>query len=514
MPKAYSYIRFSSAKQEEGDSLRRQEKLANDYAREHQLDLDTSSYRDLGISAFKGKNAAEGKLKLFLDAVNEGLIVKGSFLLVESLDRLSRTEVQDALAQLLNIINQDITVVTLLDRHVYSRKTVRDDRGISLIISISHMARAHDESATKSARVKEAWNAKRERGDILTAMAPAWLRLNADRKGWLQVPEKVQVVRQIFDLASQGHGSPSIARRLNAEGVATMARASDWSFGTVAAILKNEAVIGRYTSKKTDAEPIDGYFPEIISPTTFRLVQEGIRNRRWIGGRNTENITNLFAGLCFCYKCSSPMRVVGSNGRHIYLKCLSAYSNSGCTEGRFPYLATEKAVLSKMSDDLSRIMARRIAAENPLPALELKREDIRDRISKLTAALEIAPDVNELAKRLAELGRDLTEVESEIDTTVLPSDYTLDRKYVEELYQFFRNELGEMPLEVRRRVQNFLRRVIEDIHFWCDAENDRPTVAIKFKDEYSTDNLYVEIGPWREKVGGSRLKKPQPAPSP
>ncbi len=514
MPKAYSYIRFSSAKQELGDSLRRQEKLARDYACEHALDLDTSSYRDLGISAFKGKNASEGKLKLFLDAVDAGLIDKGSFLLVESLDRLSRTEVQEALEQLLSIIKRDITVVTLLDRQVYSRKTIQSDRGISLIISISHMARAHDESATKSVRVKEAWKAKRERGGILTGMAPAWLRLNADRKGWLKVPEKVQVVRHIFDLASQGLGSPSIARQLNAEGVATMARASNWTFGTVAAILKNEAVIGRYSPKKADAEPINGYFPEIISPTTFRLVQEGMRNRRWLGGRNTANITNLFAGLCFCYKCSSPMRVVGSNGRHIYLKCLSAYSNSGCSEGRFPYLATEKAVLSKMADDLSYIMARRTSAENPLPALEMKRDDLKGRISKLTDALEVAPDVNEFAKRIADLGRDLTSVESAISAVVLPSDYTRDRQDLGELYQFFRNEIGEMPLEVRRRVQNFLRQIIQDIQFWCDAENDRPTVAVNFKDEYSTDTLYVDIAPWREKVGGSRLNKPQPAPSP
>ena len=97
---------------------------------------------------------------------------------------------------------------------------------------------------------------------------------------------------------------------------------------------------------------------------------------------------------------------------------------------------------------------------------------------------------------------------------VLPSDYTRDRQDLGELYQFFRNEIGEMPLEVRRRVQNFLRRIIQDIQFWCDTENDRPTVAINFKDEYSTDTLYVDIAPWREKVGGSRLKKPQLDPSP
>jgi hypothetical protein len=39
-PGAYSYIRFSTPEQEKGDSLRRQEKDAEDYAKKHGLTLD------------------------------------------------------------------------------------------------------------------------------------------------------------------------------------------------------------------------------------------------------------------------------------------------------------------------------------------------------------------------------------------------------------------------------------------------------------------------------------------
>lgn len=504
MIKAYSYIRFSSAKQGEGDSLRRQEKYAAEYAHEHGLDLDTSSYRDLGVSAYKGRNASEGNLKLFLDAVDNGLIEKGSYLLVESLDRISRTEVQDALELLLFIIKRGITVVTLIDKQVYSSKSIKNDRGISLIISISIMARAHDESATKAARVKAAWNSKRKNGEIMTAMAPAWLSLSADRKNWIVLPDKVKTVQRIFDLSLAGHGAPSIARLLNADQVSTMKSAEHWTFGTVNAILKNEAVIGRFTSKKVIAESIDDYFPEIIPASTYRLVQEGMKNRRWIGGRNSENVTNLFAGYCFCHMCGSPLRIVGSSGRHTYLKCLNAYSNNGCVEGRFPYLAAEKAILFKMSDDLSYVMARRIDAENPLPTLQLKRDDLRNRITKITEALEIATDVPELATRLNKLGQDLVQVDIQIKTVTLPTDYARDREDLDELYRHFRGECGEMSIDIRRRVQDFLRRIIHDIQFWCDAANDRPSVAINFKAEYTTETLYVDVRPWREKVGGNR----------
>ena len=46
-------------------SLRRQVAQAEAYAERHGLSLDHTSYHDLGISAFKGRNASEGKLGTF-----------------------------------------------------------------------------------------------------------------------------------------------------------------------------------------------------------------------------------------------------------------------------------------------------------------------------------------------------------------------------------------------------------------------------------------------------------------
>jgi DNA invertase Pin-like site-specific DNA recombinase len=82
MTKAFSYARFSSKAQAEGDSLRRQLKAAYDYAEVHGLELDTS-LRDLGVSAFDGANRIRGALKSFKDRIERGEIEKGSFLLVD-----------------------------------------------------------------------------------------------------------------------------------------------------------------------------------------------------------------------------------------------------------------------------------------------------------------------------------------------------------------------------------------------------------------------------------------------
>ena len=81
--KAFSYIRFSTAEQAKGDSFRRQTELAERYAATHNLQLDRElTFRDLGISAFTGENAATGALAAFLEAVHKGIVPKGSVLLV------------------------------------------------------------------------------------------------------------------------------------------------------------------------------------------------------------------------------------------------------------------------------------------------------------------------------------------------------------------------------------------------------------------------------------------------
>ena len=84
-PKAYSYIRMSTDLQLKGDSLRRQGEASRQYAERHGLLLvEDIDLQDIGVSAFKGKNIASGAFGRFLEAVREGKIEKGSYLLVES----------------------------------------------------------------------------------------------------------------------------------------------------------------------------------------------------------------------------------------------------------------------------------------------------------------------------------------------------------------------------------------------------------------------------------------------
>lgn len=223
MKVAYSYIRFSSPEQARGDSLRRQLQATLAWCEEHHLELDgTLSLRDLGVSAFRGKNVHEGALRGFLEAIDTGRVRSGSVLIVESLDRISREEILDALEVFLSILRKGIEIVTLLDRRQYTRASVNASP-TDLIASIVVLMRAHEESRTKSKRVAAAWAEKRKTAMArpLTAKCPTWMRLDRKANKIVLIPQRVVVLRRIISEAMDGMGQYVIAGRLNREMVPT-----------------------------------------------------------------------------------------------------------------------------------------------------------------------------------------------------------------------------------------------------------------------------------------------------
>src|SRR6266581_6112762 len=105
-PRAYSYVRMSTKVQSKGASKARQLEDSARYAAEHGLELvrEEEAYEDIGVSAFKGQNVQSGALGRFLKAVRERKINPGSYLLVESLDRLSRQSPFDAANMMREIV--------------------------------------------------------------------------------------------------------------------------------------------------------------------------------------------------------------------------------------------------------------------------------------------------------------------------------------------------------------------------------------------------------------------------
>ncbi len=205
--RAFSYIRFSSKKQHKGESLRRQSEFAFEMPREIDLGLDESlTLNDLGVSAFQGANAKVGALGECLEALRIGRIPKGSILIIEIIDRLGRDKVGEALQLFIPILNTGVWIVTREPRRTYTQNSINDIA--ALLEPLIYMSRAHEESATKSFRLRDAWAKKKERaaqGSPMTKMAPRWLELTEE--GYRLIPERAETVRSIFRMSAEGLGA-------------------------------------------------------------------------------------------------------------------------------------------------------------------------------------------------------------------------------------------------------------------------------------------------------------------
>jgi len=527
MPKAYSYLRFSTPEQSKGDSFRRQTEGSRAYAKKHGLDLDESlTFKDLGVSAFRGKNVQEGALGAFLRAVESGKIRRGSYLLVENLDRLSRDTVRTAFIQFTGILERGVNVVTLTDGKLYTAAKMDSDFG-DLMFSLTTMFRAHDESALKSKRLSAAWGAKRDRaqadGKKLTARCPAWLTLASDRKSFTVDSTRRKVVQRIFEMTIAGHGKSVIARRFNAEGLPTFGNSEGWHTSYVQKILESESVTGLFQPmrivvkdhKKTrvpDGDPIPGYFPPVVDRATFERARRSRTSRRIPTGRKGESFSNLFSGLATCGNCGAPMHFVnkgeGSKGG-AYLVCSNARrAVSNCKAKAWRYgpvealliLCLEELNYNELFPDLTRdtraklreLEDTKLATESELARTRKQLDNIADLLIENSKQPTLLARLNttqaafdSLTVKLAALE---TQIEEERDRAKSAEH---DLKQVQDGLERL-DEAHAIPgpalYDVRSRLHQLLKRTISTIAL-------HPSTGESFSPEYPGDWVgRIEVG--------------------
>jgi DNA invertase Pin-like site-specific DNA recombinase len=340
MTKAYSYIRFSSPKQEAGDSYPRQHRLCVAYCKEKKLDLVSDAdytFFDSATSAFDGKHLDDGtELSRFLLLVKDGSIAPGSVLIVESLDRLSRQHVRAALPRFMDLLNAGITIHSLHDNRTYTQ----DYDQFDLFQSIMEMTRSHGESLLKSQRVSAAWQTKqghaRSAGKPLGKTKPAWLDLVLDAAGnpvGFEPNALVDVVKTIFKLTLDGYGKPTVAGMLNEAGHPSF-KGKTWGASSVDQILKSPTVLGIYQpytgkgkTRTPRGEPIVDYYPTIIDKDTFDKARAAVTGRFIARGRKQTPRFQIWQGIAKCSLCQSPMHTFNKGKKGVqlgYMRCYSA----------------------------------------------------------------------------------------------------------------------------------------------------------------------------------------------
>ena len=514
--RAYSYRRFSSAAQSDGDSLRRQTALAEQFSEKHGLVLDTDlSFEDLGVSAYKGRNRKDGALSDFMHAVDEGRVPKGSYLLVENLDRLSRQKIHSAFSLFIEILGQGIKIATLIDDHIYSNEELNLN---DLMMSLMSLHRANEESEVKSKRLKAVWAAKRSTASHIkmTSSCPHWLRLKDDRSGFDILSDKAKAVRKVYELYLNGMGKAAIARHLNEAEVLPIGTSNGWHHSYITKLLKNIAVIGNFQPHHTesidgkrkdvpDGQPIEGYYPPIIDRATFYRAQKQRESHALPRGRRGEGFPNLLRGIAKCQFCGGTMHYIskgkrrGTSGRpDVYLQCSNAKRRvAGCLHtSLWNYYAVEYFVIHGISDiDFTKLFPD-IMEENRKNFIKAEADHdtaigdlktVEDHLSKLTDAVMSHGLSHTLSKRLSELEARQSELETQVEHTLIEVEamrealQTIKQRFSaqDDLLVEWESNKGD-PL-LRSKLNRALASTIDVIDFHVDPSDfDFRSIRINF----------------------------------
>ena len=411
----YSYLRFSDPRQAAGHSAERQAQYAARWAADRGLVLDESlTLRDEGLSAFHSRHVKSGALGVFLEAVRSGRVGPGSVLVVEGLDRLSRAEPLEAQAQLTQIINAGITVVTASDGREYSREALRA-QPMDLIYSLLVMIRAHEESATKSARVKaqirrqcEGWIAGTWRGIIRQGRDPLWVELKpATERGtgadaWRIVPAAADMARRIVDMYVAGYGATAITQRLGRVNPVTSTPLV--GLQQVYRVVAQQALRGvREIELDGQVYQLPGYYPPLLSDDEWASLQaaRADRGKRRAKGQLPGIVTGarlLYCGYCGCAMVASNLttRKRRDDGLvhdgHRRLQCSSKANGVPCSVASGGQVRpVEKAVVDYCSDQirLSRLTVgdRPAALRAEIAQAQAADDKLREDLDRLTEAM-------------------------------------------------------------------------------------------------------------------------------
>ena len=493
MKQAYSYVRWSSEKQTDGSSEARQTDAAVAYAKLHELKLADKTYLDAGVSSFRGKNAVEGAaLHAFLSAVDSKQVSKDCYLLIENIDRLSRMAPLEALDLLRSIVDRGVTLVTLNDGRQITKKSLNEDMG-HLIPVLFDFGRSHGESKRKSVMVKASYDRRRELGHKVTSVCPSWLKLEGpkphkdatvDLREFKLVPAKAKIVREVFSLALGQHGAPTIARKLNALKVKTLGTAEQWSSSLVSALLKNQSVIGTYTPKKAGLPPEPGHYPAIIEPVEFDTVQRLIKSRDRTGGQRYGNVVNLFTGLFKCGDCGGKVRMIGTDKKNKYIRCLTAHNGGECAAPSMPYNAIEHAVLEWLLIAEEQDFSGQGYLEDPRIVLQAELDQKQKELDQMWAIAMAAQGQGPLAssaKRIAKVEGELEAITVKLKGAVIPAPVKNRLDSAVALLQEHGRLQGSKDTQalqdLRERMRSAIKQVITDIVLFTEIMNAKATAG-------------------------------------
>jgi DNA invertase Pin-like site-specific DNA recombinase len=475
-PAAYSYVRFSSKAQAGGDSFRRQTEKAEAYCKRRGWKLDASlNLYDLGVSAFRGKNALVGNLRLFLDELKRGTVRPGSALIVESIDRISRQGIDEGYDIIKGILKAGVLLVTLSPEREFGVEAVKSLSKGALEIQLI-LERAAEESERKSERVSHARAQERkrirEKQEIVTRRLPAWLEARGRKAQLIRGP--AAAVRQVFKLAVSGYGIPTIVKKLTHNKVPPIGRNGHWTCSYVALLLRDRRVRGEYQphrGKVKEGEVVTGYYPAVVSEDEWQQARAAIGERRRHSGRNGHSQrVNIFAGILKHARDGDNYMMTQrlSRMRGKTLRQFSVLVNAKADKGQarsysMPYDVFENAILELLLEiDPHEILnGDRPADETATLAAELV--GVEAELAEAAAFMEAHGFSATIGKRIAALEAKKANLAEKLAEARLLAAHPLSESWGEAQSLAEALATAPDPQDARLRLRSALRRIVESM---------------------------------------------------
>lgn len=487
--KAYSYIRFSTPEQARGDSLRRQTEMAAKWCKERGIELD-DTLRDLGVSAYHGANRTTGALRSFLELVESGKVGRGSYLIVESLDRISRETVMDAASRLFDLIRAGVIVVTLSDGQEYSEERLRTD-WTPLLFSLIVMARAHEESRIKSERVGEAWEQKkaaaRSKKIPITKRCPEWLSIEGGK--FVVNEERAKIVYRVFEATIDGFGRRALAKRMNELGIPAFRGEKGWQTSSIAKIVSSKSVLGEYQphvgahsarNRRPQGEPILDYYPPIISEKMFWQAQSAVTSRQHgSAGRTGGRGAHILKGMAKCGECQSVMHIINKGPKPkggVYFVCDSAKRKMGCDNTKhYRVDETERKLLHALSQlvaediDFKRNEVNQGSEVMSLSAQLSDKENVRDKLLKLVENTDFDEALNErfqqTASEIKEIKAHLRRAKTALKMATSEYDIATRKALLDDLLDDINSEDTQKLVSTKVKLNTIIRGIVDNVTF-------------------------------------------------
>jgi len=359
--------------------------------------LDKTELIDRGKSGLYGENLdpEHGMLAQFIEKARNGEIEKGSYLIIEKLDRFSRAEpleIGGLISKLIKNYGINLVILTPVQKVVTRQEIANLD--VVMLIQME-LQLAHASSKEKSYRISKIWEKKRkeiEDGENISQRIPAWTIFDAKNKKIILDKKKAKTIEYIFKRTIDGVGQTVLCKELTETYPPISPPTSTnttpkWNKSYISKLLSDRRLLGEYQPHKFFNEendtgeitikknrrpigpPIKNYYPQVISEETFYAAQASKHKRTNEKTEERMDVLNLFRGLIFNKYSGNAMhfqttRAKRKTGDPYIQKRLCDYGHlsgdTSCCPWSVEYYRFERLMLEALSEIDAKSFSRRI----------------------------------------------------------------------------------------------------------------------------------------------------------